>query len=45
MGESYLEIGLTSPNATPEQERVAVKAMETLNGNWRGATVRWSLIR
>lgn len=34
--EHYLEKGLTNPNATPEQERVAVKAMETLNGNWRG---------
>ncbi|NOH54707.1 alpha-glucosidase [Vibrio coralliilyticus] len=34
--EQYLEKGLTNPNATPEQERVAVKAMETLNGNWRG---------
>lgn len=35
--EEYLDKGLTNPNATPEQERVAVKAMETLNGNWRGA--------
>ncbi len=35
--EEYLGKGLTNPNATPEQERVAVKAMETLNGNWRGA--------
>jgi len=34
--ETYLERGLTNPNATPAQERVAVKAMETLNGNWRG---------
>lgn len=34
--ENYLEQGLTNPNATAEQERVAVKAMETLNGNWRG---------
>lgn len=34
--EMYLEKGLTNQNATPEQERVAVKAMETLNGNWRG---------
>ncbi|WP_117235245.1 alpha-glucosidase [Vibrio maerlii] len=34
--EEYLQAGLTNPNATPEQERVAVKAMETLNGNWRG---------
>lgn len=35
--EEYLDKGLTNPNATLEQERVAVKAMETLNGNWRGA--------
>ena len=35
--EEYLDKGLTNPNATPEQERVAVKAIETLNGNWRGA--------
>nr|VVV06451.1 Glucosidase YgjK [Aliivibrio wodanis] len=35
--EEYLDKGLTNPNATPEQERVAVKAMETLNANWRGA--------
>lgn len=35
--EEYLDKGLTNPNATSEQERVAVKAMETLNGNWRGA--------
>lgn len=35
--EEYLDKGLTNPSATPEQERVAVKAMETLNGNWRGA--------
>ena len=35
--EEYLNKGLTNPGATPEQERVAVKAMETLNGNWRGA--------
>ncbi|AIW13195.1 alpha-glucosidase [Vibrio tubiashii] len=34
--EDYLEKGLSNPNATPAQERVAVKAMETLNGNWRG---------
>jgi len=34
--ENYLEKGLTNPHATPEQERVAVKSMETLNGNWRG---------
>ncbi len=35
--QEYLERGLSNPNATPAQERVAVKAMETLNGNWRGA--------
>ncbi|HFQ5207640.1 TPA: alpha-glucosidase [Vibrio vulnificus] len=34
--EEYLTKGLTNPHATSEQERVAVKAMETLNGNWRG---------
>ncbi|OAJ92484.1 alpha-glucosidase [Vibrio bivalvicida] len=34
--ENYLDKGLSNPNATPAQERVAVKAMETLNGNWRG---------
>lgn len=34
--EDYLAKGLTNPHATPEQERVAVKSMETLNGNWRG---------
>ncbi|MCD1126720.1 alpha-glucosidase [Jinshanibacter sp. LJY008] len=35
--EGYLEKGLTNQHATPEQERVAVKAIETLNGNWRNA--------
>jgi len=35
--ENYLEKGLTNPDATSAQERVAVKAMETLNANWRGA--------
>lgn len=35
--QEYLERGLSNPNATPAQERVAVKAMETLNSNWRGA--------
>ncbi|MUI56034.1 alpha-glucosidase [Aliivibrio fischeri] len=35
--ENYLKKGLTNPDATPAQERVAVKAMETLNANWRGA--------
>ncbi|KLN62741.1 alpha-glucosidase [Vibrio sp. VPAP30] len=34
--ENYLDKGLSNPSATPAQERVAVKAMETLNGNWRG---------
>ncbi len=34
--EDYLAKGLTNPHATAEQERVAVKSMETLNGNWRG---------
>ncbi|KAB8306067.1 alpha-glucosidase [Rouxiella chamberiensis] len=35
--EGYLNKGLTNPHATAAQERVAVKAIETLNGNWRGA--------
>lgn len=35
--DKYLKKGLTNKDATPEQERVAVKAMETLNGNWRSA--------
>ena len=35
--ERYLATGLSNPHATAEQTRVAVKAMETLNGNWRGA--------
>ena len=34
--EGYLAKGLTNPHASIELERVAVKAMETLNGNWRG---------
>ncbi|HGY3717703.1 TPA: alpha-glucosidase [Citrobacter gillenii] len=33
--EAYLKKGLNNPDATPEQTRVAVKAIETLNGNWR----------
>lgn len=33
--EEYLKKGLNNPDATPEQTRVAVKAIETLNGNWR----------
>ncbi|HGM7028423.1 TPA: alpha-glucosidase [Serratia liquefaciens] len=35
--ENYLEQGLSNPHATQAQERVAVKAIETLNANWRGA--------
>lgn len=35
--ENYLNKGLSNPHATQAQERVAVKAIETLNGNWRGA--------
>lgn len=38
--EEYLKKGLTNPDATPEQTRVAVKAIETLNGNWRSPGVR-----
>lgn len=34
--EDYLKKGLSNPEATPAQTRVAVKAIETLNGNWRG---------
>ncbi|WP_370452809.1 alpha-glucosidase [Serratia grimesii] len=34
--ENYLNKGLSNPHATQAQERVAVKAIETLNGNWRG---------
>lgn len=33
--EDYLTKGLTNKTATKYQERVAVKAIETLNGNWR----------
>lgn len=33
--DDYLKRGLNNPDATPEQTRVAVKAIETLNGNWR----------
>ncbi|MND82111.1 Glucosidase YgjK precursor [compost metagenome] len=36
--ENYLDQGLSNPHATQTQERVAVKAIETLNANWRGAT-------
>lgn len=44
--EGYLQKGLTNTNATPEQTRVAVKAMETLNGNWRspGGAVRYNTV-
>ncbi|GAD74155.1 putative alpha-glucosidase [Vibrio azureus NBRC 104587] len=33
--ETYLEKGLSNDSVAPEHERVAVKAIETLNGNWR----------
>lgn len=33
--ETYLEDGLSNPGADETWQRVAVKAMETLNGNWR----------
>ena len=33
--DGYLQKGLSNPDATAEQTRVAVKAIETLNGNWR----------
>ncbi|WP_159737414.1 alpha-glucosidase [Vibrio atypicus] len=35
--DEYLAKGLSNPKATAEQEKVAVKAMMTLNGNWRSA--------
>ena len=35
--QGYLIKGLTNNEASDRQERVAVKAIETLNGNWRGA--------
>ncbi len=35
--DEYLAKGLTNAQATPEQARVGVKAMMTLNGNWRSA--------
>ncbi|WP_394212376.1 alpha-glucosidase [Enterovibrio calviensis] len=34
---SYLSKGLTNTDATTEQARIGVKAMMTLNGNWRSA--------
>lgn len=44
--EEYLKKGLTNPDATPEQTRVAVKAIETLNGNWRspGGAVKYNTV-
>lgn len=44
--ERYLQQGLTNPHAIPEQTRVAVKAIETLNGNWRspGGAVRFNTV-
>ncbi|KNC89051.1 alpha-glucosidase [Trabulsiella odontotermitis] len=44
--ENYLQNGLTNPDATPEQTRVAVKAIETLNGNWRspGGAVKYNTV-
>ncbi|MGQ3664704.1 alpha-glucosidase [Citrobacter braakii] len=33
--DTYLQKGLNNPDATPQQTRVAVKAIETLTGNWR----------
>ncbi len=40
------EEGLMNPDATPEQTRVAVKAIETLNGNWRspGGAVKFNTV-
>ncbi|EAR53970.1 hypothetical protein SKA34_07368 [Photobacterium sp. SKA34] len=35
--ENYLSHGLVNDNATADQERVAVKAIETLTGNWRSS--------
>lgn len=42
----YLQKGLTNPDATAEQTRVAVKAIETLNGNWRspGGAVQYNTV-
>jgi putative isomerase len=44
--ENYLQKGLTNPDAMPEQTRVAVKAIETLNGNWRspGGAVKYNTV-
>ncbi|MGL6002326.1 MAG: alpha-glucosidase [Plesiomonas sp.] len=35
--EGYLQQGLNNANASKDQTHVAVKAMETLHGNWRSA--------
>ncbi|MCS2155794.1 alpha-glucosidase [Scandinavium sp. H11S7] len=44
--EGYLQRGLTNPDATAQQTRVAVKAIETLNGNWRspGGAVKFNTV-
>lgn len=44
--DDYLRKGLTNPDATAEQTRVAVKAIETLNGNWRspGGAVKYNTV-
>ncbi|MCS2170016.1 alpha-glucosidase [Scandinavium sp. TWS1a] len=44
--EGYLQRGLTNPDATAQQTRVAVKAIETLNGNWRspGGAVKYNTV-
>ncbi|MBZ6065217.1 alpha-glucosidase [Aeromonas schubertii] len=33
--EDYLERGLSNPGISERERRIAVKAIETLNGNWR----------
>lgn len=35
--QGYLDSGLVYPRASTEQTNVALKAIETLNGNWRSA--------
>ena len=35
--ENYLTKALTNKNASSDQERIAVKAIQTLHGNWRSA--------
>lgn len=44
--QGYLQKGLSNPDATTEQTRVAVKAIETLNGNWRspGGAVKYNTV-